>query len=510
MTQSSPSSHAILSDWTTFSHDRIQVGVTARVALAGLGALLILAMSPVCWAQMGGGMGGGMGGAGGAQAPAAVEKARFRDHIHTRAGMAMRRERGDAIVASVRVRGNQTVEVNTIAAELQTRKGRFYDEQTVLADVRRLYDMGSFDQVTYEVEELPPTIDPQTGQPSTTKSMIVTFLVHENPMVTRVIFHGARALNVRELSGRVGVTTGDPLSRFSIDSGRRRLIDYYRGEGFNQVAIESSIGLPAQGDTPADPNAVIFRINEGPKERVRSISIEGSTVVSESRLKKIIRSRGPMIGVLSYLGNKADLTKIDQDVDVLSSYYHNLGFLTATVGRRIQYDETGKWIDVTFVINEGPRFKIGDVQVLGNTFVTEPSLRARMKLKTGDMFDGTLMRSDIGEVVYGYGELGFIYAEVKPKTIMRDENGVVDLIYQITEGDRWKIGQINVNIAGEPHLMKETTMLNLVDMREGDWIDRRTLELSRRRIERSQFLETNPMIAEAPDIKVVPREDRYR
>ncbi len=41
-----------------------------------------------------------------------------------------------------------------------------------------------------------------------------------------------------------------------------------------------------------------------------------------------------MAGVLNYVNNTADMTKIDRDVDVLAAYYHNLGFLTATVGRR--------------------------------------------------------------------------------------------------------------------------------------------------------------------------------
>ena len=52
-------------------------------------------------------------------------------------------------------------------------------------------------------------------------------------------------------------------------------------------------------------------------------------------------------------------------------------------------------------------------------------------------------------------------------------------------------------------------MLNLVDLREGDWIDRRTLELNRRRLERSQLLEVNPQIADPPDIKVVPRGEQF-
>ena len=55
--------------------------------------------------------------------------------------------------------------------------------------------------------------------------------------------------------------------------------------------------------------------------------------------------------------------------------------------------------------------------------------------------------------------------------------------------------------------MRETTMLNLIDLREGDWIDRRTLELNRTRLERSQLLETNPQVADPPDIKVIPREE---
>ncbi len=484
--------------------------------------LIGLACSPA-FAQMGGGGGGGMGGGGGAQAPDAVTKPKFRDHIHTHAGMTFRRERGDAVVASVRIVGNRTVSSADIYTELQTRKGRFYDNETVLADIRRLNDMGSFDQVTYEIQQVGPntTLDEDStplqkpGEPLT-PSVVVTFYVHERPMVAGVVLHGNRGLNDREIANRSGVTKGDPLSEFSVESGRRRLLDYYHEEGFNQASISATITGAENDSSPAMPMAdlppgtVIFRINEGPLERIADIKVEGSTIVTEARLKKIIRSRGPMAGFLTYIGNKADMQKIDEDVNLLSSYYHTLGFLTATVGRRFLYSEDGKWVTVVFVVHEGPRFRIGDIQIVGNEFITEESLRSRLELHAGDMFDGTIMRRDVGEIVYGYGELGFIYAEVKPKTIMRDENGVADIVYEITEGDRWKVGRILVNIDGEPHLMRETTMLNLVDMREGDWIDRRTLELSRRRIERSQLLETNPAVAEAPDIKVVPTEDLLR
>ncbi len=202
-----------------------------------------------------------------ASVPGPDEKPKFREHVHSREGLALRREKGDAIVGEVRVVGNKAVGTHRILQELETRKGRFYDYETVLGDVRRLNDMRSFDHVTFEVDKQP-------------KEVNVTYFVHERPLISRVVFHSNRALNDRELSGRAGLSAADPLSEFSIESARRRLLDYYREEGFNQVAITSVIGVEN------DPGAVVFRINEGPKERIAEINIVGSTILSEARLKK--------------------------------------------------------------------------------------------------------------------------------------------------------------------------------------------------------------------------------
>ena len=412
------------------------------------------------------------------------------DHVHSQGGLPIAREKGDKVVARVRVVGNRTLSEHAILQRLQTKKGRFFSRDVLLSDIHRLNEMRSFDRATFKTND-------------TAAGVEVTFEVTERPLITAVYYHSNRSINNRPLKGRSGLEVGDPLSEFSVESARRRLIDYYKEEGFNQVAITSTIGLKEE------PGAVLFRINEGPKERITKINIVGNTVLSDARLKKIIKSRGPLFGVGYHVFNEVNLQKINNDVRILEQAYHNLGYLTATAGRQIKYDSSGKWMTVTFVINEGQRFKINNVQILGNQFVTDESLRARLTLKAGDMFDGTLMKKDVGELVYGYGELGFIYADIKPQTVMLDEDNLVDLVYKIEEGDRWKIGQIRVNIEGEPHLMRETTMLNMLELREGDFINRRMLEVGRRRILNSQLLETNPQLADPPDIIVEPTKDVF-
>lgn len=429
---------------------------------------------------------GGGGPGAGVDAPGMQQRPAFREYVHEHGGLRPVPQAGDKVVADVTITGNKTISTDTVYQKLKTKKDRFYEFETVLADIRRLHEM--FEHATYKIEERPDGV-------------AVHFTVRERPSITKVIYHGNRAINDRDLTGRSGVSVGDPLNEFSIESGRRRLLDYYREEGFNQATIATVMGVDN------DTNAVLFRINEGPKERIAEIRIEGSTIVSEARLKKIINSRGPMAGILRYLNNKADLTVIDRDVKVLEAYYHNLGFLTATVGRRMSYSASGKWLTVTFVVNEGVRYKVNDVRILGNRYINTESLMERLELKAGDYFDGTLMRKDVAEIIYGYGSFGFIYAEVQPQTVMRDENDLVDLVYRIEEGDRWKIRNININIDGDPNLMKDTTLLNQIDLVEGEYINRRTLELNRRRIERLALLEANPTVAEPPDIRVIPLDE---
>jgi outer membrane protein insertion porin family len=442
---------------------------------------LTLSIDTVARGQFGGG--GGPGPQGGPP-----EKPAFREYVNERGGLRPRRETGDQVVVDVIVSGNKNVSTERIFQQLQTRKDRFYDYETVLADIRRLNDMGSFEHVTYKLQEV-------------NGGMAVRFEVRERPTISKVVYHGNRALNDRELSGRSGLAAGDPMSEFSIESARRRLVDYYQEEGFNQASVKTVMG------TGTNSQAVVFRINEGHKERIRDVRVEGGTIVSEARLEKIVKSRGPFGGFLRYTNNVANLTQIDQDVRVLESYYHNLGFLTATVGRRVEYDDSGKWMTVIFVVNEGPRYKVNEVKILGNQYIETASLYDLLGLKPGDMFDGTRMRRDVSEIIYAYGSLGFIYSEVVPQTVMRDEDNLVDLIYTIEEGDRWKIRNINVSIDGEPHLMKDTTLLNQIDLVEGEYINRRTLEINRRRIERQSLLEVNPALAPPPDIRVIPVEE---
>ncbi|QDS92643.1 Outer membrane protein assembly factor BamA precursor [Roseimaritima multifibrata] len=458
-----------------------------RLAISLTFSASLFFLATTALAQFGG---GGAGGGGGGGAPPPNERPRFSDHVNEMGGLRVRREKGTAIVADVQIRGNRFVSTAAILQKLETRVDRLFDEELVMSDIRALREFGAFSDVRFRIE------DAANGK-------VVIFDVVELPTVSDVIYFGNRGLNDRELKGRSGLQPKDPLNEFTIESAVRRLEDFYREKGFNNAVIQSVIGHDK------DPRAVIFRINEGELERIAKINMVGNEIEGDARLKKVIRSREPFMRFGYYINNPANLKQIDEDVDILTRYYRNLGFLRAHVSRQIEYDDSGQWLTVTFVIVENERYIINDIQIVGNEFVDEAQLRERLTLKAGDYFSGMKMNLDVSELTYSYGTLGFIYCEVQPQPVMRDEPDRVDLVYKISEGDRWKIGQIFVNVEGEPHLMRETMLLNQLDLVEGQFIDRRKLESGRNVLNRLQLFENNPTLADPPDIKVVPQEGSF-
>ena len=89
-----------------------------------------------------------------------------------------------------------------------------------------------------------------------------------------------------------------------------------------------------------------------------------------------------------------------------------------------------------------------------------------------------------------YGSQGHIFADLEAQPRFLEEPGQLDLVYKIAEGEPFRVGQINVHIAGEfPHT-RRNVVLNRLSLRPGDLIDIREIRNSERRLTASQLFET--------------------
>ena len=156
--------------------------------------------------------------------------------------------------------------------------------------------------------------------------------------------------------------------------------------------------------------------------------------------------------------------------------------MVARVGRSLEFTEDDRWLNLTFVIDEGPRFKIRDINFSGNAIFGSEQLKPILNLKPGQYFDLSAMQTDVAALTDAYGALGFILADIKPSPRTLEKTPEIDLVYDINEGNRYSVGRINVKIAGDnPHTQKFVA-LNRIDLRPGDIVDIRKIRDSERRL----------------------------
>jgi outer membrane protein insertion porin family len=387
-------------------------------------------------------------------------------------------------VAAVEFVGLKRIERKKALEKVKVRAGHEFDEEQIERDVRELNRSGMF----VEVRPKSRLVD---------DGVIVEFDVIERPVIQYLQIVGNDDIRDKKLAEKAGVKVGGPLSPYDIEEGRRKIEEFYRERGYNRVQVTI-----LEGTKPTD-KGVVYVINEGRSQKILWTSFVGNTIVSGERLKTQIQSKPGFAWIIK---GYVDYKKIDEDVERLTAYYRSLGYFRAQVRRTVDFGESRQWMSLTFVIHEGERFKIRNVTVEGNEKIDTARLTKDMQLKAGEFFDQGKMNKDTASMMNEYGADGYVFADVKAGPQFDEEPGVMDLVYTIKEGDRYKIGEVNVIIEGESPHTKLNVVKNNVHLRPGDIADIREIRDSQRRLMRAGVFERQDP-SKVPQIKFSRPED---
>jgi outer membrane protein insertion porin family len=389
------------------------------------------------------------------------------------------------LVAGVRVEDNETVSTRKIESYLKTRKDRAFDPEVVQADVRSLLGSGLFRNVRTYTEQA-------------ADGLIVVFKVVERQTIRHLKFIGNRAASDKKLIKETGLAVGQALNQFAVEEGQRKIQDWYHEKGYTKCEVSIF-----EGDKPED-QGVVYIITEGLAERILEVGFRGNTIATDARLKTQIQSKP---GILYYfLRGAVDMKKIDEDIDRLTAYYRSLGYFRARVGRELQYTESGGWLKLTFVIDEGPRYKVRNVSVAGNQIYETDALLGQLQLKDGEFYNQAKMDRDLAILRDTYGSEGYIFADIQADPRFDEEPGALDLVYQIDEGEQWTVGRIEVAIEGEYPHTRQNVVLNRVSLRPGEIINIKEVRASERRLKSSQLFVHEPHNGITPELIIKPAD----
>jgi outer membrane protein insertion porin family len=390
------------------------------------------------------------------------------------------------LVAEVRIKGAGNIPVSRITKHIETRAGREFQPEQVDKDVRALSRTHMFHTVRTYVRQEP-------------QGLVVVFEVVERPTIRYVAFVGNEKVKDRHLTKEVGIKRGDSLDPYAVEEGRQKIIDHYRNKGFGTVQVEI-----LEGDRPSD-RGVAYIINEGKKLRISWTSFSGNTVADDSRLRTQVETKP---GILWVFKGYFDRETLNGDVDRITEYYRALGYFDAVVGREYTVSDGG-WVGVTFVVEEGMRYRVDKISFAHGNKVSDEVLAETIKLERGEYFDQRKMNFDKQAIQNIFGDRGYAFADVQEVIRHHEEPGTLDVIYRVDEGARYHIAGITVKVTGESPHTRHAAVLNRLGQREGDIFKLSEIKDSERRIRASGIFNANPAQGGVPTITYTPKSEDF-
>jgi len=373
-------------------------------------------------------------------------------------------------IASINVRGNTTTPLETIIPRIKSRGGEVYSRETVQGDVVALWELGAFQDIKVDKEDSP-------------SGVVLTYIVVEKPLITKISFKGNKKLKKDDLLKDVTVTTYKPLSEKQLAESVSKMKESYAQKGFYLVRIDYEV-KPLEEPNEAE---LIFHVNEHESAVVRKIEFIGNHAFKDKALKNAIRTKEKTVFSWTYGGGKYKEEQLEQDVMMLTFHYLNNGYLKVKVDTpKVSISKDKRYIFITFYVDEGKQYKISSIDVKGEILTTPEELKSLLKTKSGKVYNQRSIEEDMLRLIDFYGESGYAFVNVRPDTLPDDETLTTPLVFNIEKGNRIKIERIN--ISGNT-ITRDKVIRRELQVVEGDIYNTRLVNLSKQKLQQLGYFE---------------------
>ncbi len=391
------------------------------------------------------------------------------------------------LVSDIRIIGLQRVSTGSIFNVIPISVGDRIDIRKSNDIVRSLFSTEQFDDI-------------QIGKDG--NALIIT--VVERPSISLIEISGNKALKTEQLLeslDSVGIKEGEVYKRSTLEKVKSELVRSYASNGRYGADVEINEILK-----PRNRLEINIEVDEGNSAKIKKISIIGNeTFTDDELLDSFELSEGSFFSFLSS-NNQYSREKLVGDLETLESYYRDRGYLKFSIeSSQISLSRDKKSIFITYNVNEGEKYTINDVDVIGEIpFEEEVYIEIVNSLK-----DQTYSQAQITSIeeffVNVLGNRGYAFAEVKGDTEITDDSNEVKLIFTVIPGNKTYTRKIlfTGNDVTQDHVLRR-------EMRqfEGAWTSDNNIEAGKVRLERLGYfkevnVETIPVVGTEDQIDIV-------
>jgi outer membrane protein insertion porin family len=335
-------------------------------------------------------------------------------------------------VRAIELRGLRALAEETLRFYLGLEEGAPLDRAALDRRVKELWERKLVDDVRVEALAEGDGV-----------RLVVT--VVERPVLRSIDYEGLKGISRTDVNERIAkeqidVREGDPLDLGELKRLESTLEAMYAEKGFRFA--DATFRLEEVSPTE---RRVVFAIDEAEKVRIGDIRFSGNRVYGDFRLKLAMK-KTKETGLVSRLMRKDiyNPAAIEEDLQKVRDLYRGAGYKTAAVLEpKLSVIEKGarRRLGIEIPVEEGARFKLGEIRLEGASVFREEVLRSRFKRPRGGWLRKKTIDEGLDAVRDMYRNFGHIMVEVEGELVERAGN-VADLVVEIREGDQFRVGKL--------------------------------------------------------------------
>lgn len=359
-------------------------------------------------------------------------------------------------VKDIKVNGNERIHEDMILSLIVLDKGKDIDDKELNAIVNKLYKSGFFKDVS---------IDNNDG--------IISINVEENPVINQVAFEGNSQVKEEDLKKELKTRSRAVFVPADIKKDVDAIKTMYKRLGFFKASVDAKV--IKNDDNRYD---VVFEILEGDKAYIKNIQFVGNKSFSATQLKDVIMSKEYAWWKLLEMFDTYDEDRIMYDTELLRNYYVGQGFLDFQIlSFNSKMDLFEKNFFITFKIDEGIRYKIGNVSIESEIPDLDiKNLEKEILLLKNQWFDQGLANKSITALSNKMGQDGFAFVNIEVIKKPNPETGVVDVIFYIKNSSKAFINKVEIknntrtyeNVIRRNLAFDEQDIFNVNDLKQSE------------------------------------------
>jgi len=340
-------------------------------------------------------------------------------------------------LGEINVTGVKSFSPQTVVAYTGLKKGQRIQipGEEISATINKLWKLELFSDIEFFITN----IDGEVAD--------LELYIQELPTLSDYTIKGIKKGKIETIVKDTDIKKGKKLSKNFLSTTKNYIENKYKKEGF----LNTKVTIDTKADTTAVNNQkMLVSVDRGDRVKVRSITFKGNEVYKSKKLRKKIKNTRLEFPGRFWKRSKYIEADYEEDLKKLLDFYKEKGYRDARIlSDSIKIDDNK--IDVVINVQEGDKYYFGDVDFIGNSVYSDAQLRRVLGIKSGDTYNGVLLRKRIADQTKPDGEdltnlyqnNGYLFSSINPVEVSA-ANDTINFEIRITEGKPAYFNRISV------------------------------------------------------------------